>query len=204
MEMAHYVRYLQSAIGGRRPASPTRRRFFQELLAYGGLAAFSPLTRSQLACGKGSVSKIANASEAKRLTSGPLLDWFYVHADYVNYKSGFAERWDVPEGIEIAVQPAEKSDPLIVVDRPWEQKGIGYTSGTYFKDGKYTMHYFSYMGLHCIANSEDGFHWTKPELGLIEFEGSKKTTLSTKARLPQDTCSKIPPPPLKSASSWSV
>jgi hypothetical protein len=106
-------------------------------------------------------------------TSGPLLDWFYVHAGYVNYKNGSAERWDVPEGIEIAVQPAEKSDPLVLPDRPWEQAGIGYTSGTYKKDGKYVMHYHSY----CIAESSDGFNWTKPDLGLVESQGSKNNNI---------------------------
>ncbi|GIT29611.1 MAG: hypothetical protein Ct9H300mP1_16570 [Planctomycetaceae bacterium] len=31
----------------------------------------------------------------------------------------------------------------------------------------------------CYAESRDGIHWTKPNLGLVEFEGSKgKTTLS--------------------------
>ncbi len=176
MEITGCIRYLRSAIGPL-PATATRRHFFQKLLACGGLAAFSPWAKSQVASGKESVSKVANPSEAKRLTSGPLLDWFYVHAGYVNYKNGFAERWDVPEGIEIAVQPAEKSEPLILPDRPWEKQGIGYTSGTYFTDGKYTMHYFSYMGFHCIAESYDGFHWSKPDLGLIEFEGSKKTNI---------------------------
>ncbi len=110
-------------------------------------------------------------------TSGPLLDWFYVHAGYVNYKKGYAEQWDVPQGIEIAVQPAEKSDPLVLPDRPWEQAGIGSTSGTYKKDGKYVMHYQSYNGYRCIAQSRDGFNWTKPDLGLVEFQGSKNNNI---------------------------
>lgn len=116
-------------------------------------------------------------AQEQHLTSGPLLDWFYIHAGYVNYKRGFAEQWDVPQGIEIEIQPAEKSAPLIVPDKPWERNGLGYTSGTYFRDGKYIMHYFAYTGCHCIAESQDGFHWTKPELGLVEFEGSKKNNI---------------------------
>lgn len=110
-------------------------------------------------------------------SSGPLLDWFYVHAGYVNYRSGRAEQWDVPQGIEIAVQPAQKSEPLLVPDRPWERNGIGYTSGTYFRNGKYVMHYGSYLGYQCIAESKDGFTWVKPELGLIEFEGSTRNNI---------------------------
>ena len=111
------------------------------------------------------------------VTSGPLLDWFYLHAGYVSYKRGLAEQWDVPQGIEIAIEPAEKSEPLIVPNKPWESKGIGYTSGTYVRDGKYVMYYCSYNGFLCIAESEDAFHWTKPELGLVEFAGSKNNNI---------------------------
>jgi len=147
------------------------------MLAYAGLATLAPLGKGYSAGERSYASKGTDSTETKRFNSGPLLDWFYVHAGYVNYRNGFAERWDVPEGVEIAVQLAEKSDPLVVPDRAWEKKGIGYTSGTSFREGRYTMHYFSYLGFHCIAESEDGFHWTKPELGLIDFEGSKKNNI---------------------------
>jgi len=30
----------------------------------------------------------------------------------------------------------------------------------------------------CYAESEDGIHWVKPELGLVEFNGSKANTSS--------------------------
>ena len=127
MKIGRHIQYLQSAIRNLHSAFGTRREFFNKMLAFGGLATFAPFGKEPSGRSKVHFPKITDASEAKRLTSGPLLDWFYVHAGYVNYKSGFAERWDVPEGIEIAVQPAEKSEPLILPDRPWEQHGIGYT-----------------------------------------------------------------------------
>ena len=77
----------------------------------------------------------------------------------------------------IAVQRAQKSDPLVLPDRPWEKDGIGYTSGTYLRNGKNVMYYFSYLGFQCVAESADGFHWSKPELGLIEFAGSTKNNI---------------------------
>ncbi len=83
----------------------------------------------------------------------------------------------MPQGIEIAVQPAEKSAPLLVPDQPWEQNGIGYTSGSYYKEGKYIMHYGLYMGYQCIAESTDGFAWRKPELGLVAFNGSTRNNI---------------------------
>ena len=177
MKIMSQLRSLHASIRDRRCSIGTRRRFFQDVMACGSLAALSPLGVSQAARAENLAPKAAHGADPNRLTTGPLLDWFYVHAGYVNYRDGFAERWDVPEGIRIAVQPAEKSEPLVVPDRPWEKAGIGYTSGTYFKDGKYTMYYFSYQGFRCVAESQDGFKWTKPELGLIEFEGSRKNNI---------------------------
>ena len=29
----------------------------------------------------------------------------------------------------------------------------------------------------CYAESKDGIHWTKPDLGLFEFDGSKKNNI---------------------------
>ena len=114
-------------------------------------------------------------------TTGPLLDWWYVHAGYMGFKDGTSKSWDVPMGIEIEAQPAQKSDPILPPDRPWEQDG-GHRSVTSFKvkDGRYTIDYYTPAGL-CRAESEDGYNWTKPELGAVEFEGSTKNNIvSTK------------------------
>ena len=34
-------------------------------------------------------------------TTGPLLDWWYVHAGYMGFNDGTSKSWDVPMGIEI-------------------------------------------------------------------------------------------------------
>ncbi|MCE5345315.1 MAG: hypothetical protein LLG13_03355 [Bacteroidales bacterium] len=71
---------------------------------------------------------------------------------------------------------------VFVHDTPWEGSGSGYHS--IFKDGdKYRMYYKAWQheasktethGINCCyAESKDGIHWTRPELGLYEFEGSK-------------------------------
>jgi hypothetical protein len=117
MQMGYPIRRLQPTFQNPRSAFGSRREFFNTMLAYGGLATLAPLGKGYSAGERPYASKGTNSTETKRLTSGPLLDWFYVHAGYVNYRNGFAERWDVPEGVEIAVQPAEKSDPLIMPDR---------------------------------------------------------------------------------------
>lgn len=75
-------------------------------------------------------------------------------------------------------------------DAPWEGTGSGYHS--IFRDGAvYRMYYKAWhldvskgklnTGRHplfcCLAESEDGIHWSKPELGLHEFEGSTKNNI---------------------------
>ncbi|MEX2577983.1 MAG: hypothetical protein WD342_02905 [Verrucomicrobiales bacterium] len=80
-----------------------------------------------------------------------------------------------PEAREIALEH----------DAAWEGTGSGYHS--VFQDGDlYRMYYKAWhievkdgkmnTGAHplycCYAESDDGIHWRKPELGLVEFEGS--------------------------------
>jgi len=76
-------------------------------------------------------------------------------------------------------------------DMPWEGSGSGYHS--IFRDGDlYRMYYKSWQltvtpdgkvntGEHplfcCYAESDDGVHWRKPELGLHEFRGSKANNI---------------------------
>ncbi|MEA1950610.1 MAG: hypothetical protein U9N87_04455 [Planctomycetota bacterium] len=78
----------------------------------------------------------------------------------------------------------------IVHDQPWEGSGSGYH--TVFKDGDlYRMYYKAWhldfssgklkTNLHplfcCYAESDDGIHWRKPELGLHKFRGSKANNI---------------------------
>lgn len=76
-------------------------------------------------------------------------------------------------------------------DAPWEGSGSGYHS--VFQDGNlYRMYYKAWhlevqppgkvrTDTHplfcCYAESDDGIHWRKPELGLHEFKGSKKNNI---------------------------
>jgi len=76
----------------------------------------------------------------------------------------------------------------IVHDAPWEGAGSGYH--TVIKDGDlYRMyHRGSTLGVkdgklkvgkqvYCYAESRDGIRFTKPELGLFEYNGSKKNNI---------------------------
>jgi hypothetical protein len=90
---------------------------------------------------------------------------------------------------ELRIHQPEPKEIVIVHDKPWEGSGSGYHS--IFKDGqKYRMYYKAhniiaspgkYTQTHplfcCYAESYDGIHWDKPNLGLYEFQGSKNNNI---------------------------
>ena len=69
---------------------------------------------------------------------------------------------------------------VLKLDQPWEGPHSGYT--TIIKDGEKFLAYYrgvsqagpdgSEFERTCLAESLDGRTWTKPELGLFEFDGS--------------------------------
>ncbi|MBP9223577.1 MAG: hypothetical protein KBF76_06890 [Verrucomicrobiales bacterium] len=94
----------------------------------------------------------------------------------------------VSGSLELRLHHPQAQEIAIVHDRPWEGSGCGYHS--IFHDGeKYRMYYKAWHIMVekgkldtknrflCYAESEDGIIWTKPELGLFEYEGSKKNNI---------------------------
>lgn len=89
---------------------------------------------------------------------------------------------------ELRLHQPTPREIAILHDAPWE--GTASSSHTVFQDGElYRMYYrgwnFWFEGgmlqfskaVTCYAESKDGIHWTKPELGLVEFNGSKKNNI---------------------------
>lgn len=76
---------------------------------------------------------------------------------------------------------------VLVTDKPWEGNTCAYY--TIFQDGDlYRMYYrgshadektlkATHREVTCYAESRDGIHWKKPELGLFEWEGSKANNI---------------------------
>ena len=77
---------------------------------------------------------------------------------------------------------------VLVHDAAWEGNASAYHS--IFKDGDlYRMYYRAWRLTHtatqlipskeclCYAESDDGIHWRKPDLGLHEFQGSKANNI---------------------------
>jgi len=77
----------------------------------------------------------------------------------------------------------------LVLDAPWEGNSCNYV--TVLRDGpKYRMYYrgaqVSVEGgkvrrthpfVTCLAESDDGIRWRKPQLGLVEFQGSRRNNI---------------------------
>jgi len=92
---------------------------------------------------------------------------------------------------ELRLHHPEPREIALVHDAPWEGSGSGYHS--VFQDAKlYRMYYKAWhldlkptgkldTETHprfcCYAESDDGIRWRKPELGLHEFNGSKKNNI---------------------------
>ena len=99
--------------------------------------------------------------------------------------------------VELKLHTPTGAGTALVLDQEWE--GVTCDYQTVFKDDDtYRMYYrgSSHEGytiesllddgeqivpLHhetiCYAESKDGINWTKPDLGLIEFNGSKKNSI---------------------------
>jgi len=81
-------------------------------------------------------------------------------------------------------------DVAFLCDKPWEGNGSSYQS--IVKDGD--RYLFYYHGGHvyvsreneleprsyeilCVAESKDGLLWTRPDIGLVDFKGSRKNNI---------------------------
>jgi hypothetical protein len=90
---------------------------------------------------------------------------------------------------ELRLHHPTPQNVVLVTDAPWEGNGANYI--TVFQDGsRYRMYYrgshYSYLDgkdrpstrdLYCYTESADGIRWTKPQLGLFAWNGSKRNNV---------------------------
>ena len=99
----------------------------------------------------------------------------------------------VPHGIRLAAEAATSSGPVLTATEPWER--LVWWPKVIRDGGMYRMWYEAvppdhwdaavaqnlgspvFAGLLCYAESDDGFTWRKPKLGLGEWEGSTETNI---------------------------
>ncbi len=87
--------------------------------------------------------------------------------------------------------PSEKEN-VLTFDKPWEGRYCGYA--TILQDGDLFMMYYrgrpeagadgSDDETTCYAESKDGINWTKPNLGIYEYNGSKDNNIILKGHAP--------------------
>ncbi|CAG0943466.1 hypothetical protein ANRL1_01353 [Anaerolineae bacterium] len=126
------------------------------------------------------------------------VDWRYVDAGEVDWTSNTApvNQWkgqppaDIrgvatgPSGIRLQTQKAETVGPILLMDRPWEMQYNMYFANAMYEDGIYRAWYTCIPPDHlmhrwsnaagqviCYAESQDGFNWKKPNLGLYSYHG---------------------------------
>ena len=126
----------------------------------------------------------------------PFIDWSQTHPGNrgVN-RQGRYELYDAPVGVRIRVEQAAKSDPALTSNDRWEGAGQhGAAAGLAGRWHVYKMLYAAYQhrsddkspglggGHHlCYAQSADGYHWQRPELGQVEWQGSRANNIIANA-----------------------
>ncbi len=77
---------------------------------------------------------------------------------------------------------------VLTFGEPWEGNSCGAYATVFVDGGRYRMYYQACQQTllgepkahpfsMCYAESTDGIHWTKPTLGLFEFDGSKQNNI---------------------------
>lgn len=83
----------------------------------------------------------------------------------------------------LSVNKPQKRDVVLVCDQPWEGNGTDFFT-IINDDGLYRMYYEGWSLndnplriVVCYAESTDGIHWVKPNLGIVEYNGSKNNNI---------------------------
>ena len=83
-------------------------------------------------------------------------------------------------GTRLRMNPPQKLGAVLKPERPWEDKSIGFCASVLEHEGRFKLFYESWSTkgtFVCLATSRDGAHWERPNLGLIEFAGSRDNNI---------------------------
>lgn len=84
-------------------------------------------------------------------------------------------------GVELRLHSPRAAGPTLRFDKPWEGPASAYVT-VFQDDDRFRMYYRGWPDPEvgdqtCYAESEDGIAWTKPELGLHDWQGSKSNNI---------------------------
>ena len=99
--------------------------------------------------------------------------------------------FDRSANVHLHVHPARKAEIVLRREKPWESVELNWFSvmqdqGVADQEAKYRMWYECYDvpgwdtgddTSFCYAESRDGVRWTKPQLGLFEYQGSRSNNI---------------------------
>ena len=116
-----------------------------------------------------------------RLNSGawnPLVDPTEVNAGNPGVgESAEYELHDGPVGVQLRVEPARRSNPLIESVADWEAGSQISPLFIWSSDGLFHMLYECGAAGTCYATSADGYDWERPDVGEVEFNGSTRNNI---------------------------
>ncbi|MBR5520168.1 MAG: hypothetical protein IKU55_05575 [Clostridia bacterium] len=101
---------------------------------------------------------------------------------YVSLRGGIlAEEGDA---VQRTYPPSKPAAPFLRPDQPWESRQLGWVT-LRIENGLYRVWYeaFDNSSTHdcecrlCYAESTDGEHWVKPNLGICEYNGNKDNNI---------------------------
>ena len=102
--------------------------------------------------------------------------------DVSNQLQLFLDEWLIEslDNVRQVLHSPQPREVVIEADRPYED-GLMYDPVVIKEGARYRMwyrtNYYSLPPYTGYAESADGIHWTKPDLGLIEYEGSRENNL---------------------------
>jgi len=97
---------------------------------------------------------------------------------------------ELTDPLELRLHPPVKREVVLQTDAPCEGNACLYRTVFQDRDGRFRMYYGAWhyvMGggrinyphpyYVCYAESTDGKRWSKPDLGLVEFEGNRNNNI---------------------------
>ena len=91
-------------------------------------------------------------------------------------RDGRYEMFDGPLGVSLRVEEAHKSEPFLIPEKEWETDVHMGPAHVWGEDGRLHMLYHAGENT-CYAVSDDGYHWDRPVLGHVEFNGSAENNI---------------------------